>query len=1429
MQAPPEVFLKARGGRSSIIRALLSIAVALLIATTIPRVIAPLHAQAGRGQAVPRAQPATPASRGASPDASLNELARRARDTVTRGDVAGLQAALVRNRAIATATIRLSFGGSGTLLAEAILSPGPNVRGICEMLIAAGAPVNPATPGQSSLRLAVARRDWERGVPFFEHAADDLLGLLLDRGAVVPSTLGSTPGIVFQATLAGMSAASIERLLAKGADANAAFGSFAPLHVAAMAGNADVVKTLLAHGARVDTRTAAGATPLVSAVLGPPSAPQPDFSLPPIADGRDRVIALLLDAGASATAPVGNTGLTVLHVAALRSTPAAIARILTAGADVNAVSATGETPTDLARSANRPDIVSELVARGAPLPRPAEIVPEPPPNIRPAAGAPSVTGGPPAPRRVSVSERLTRLLDPLAELPSPFNPGTDGFISDILLQSDGTMLVAGSFKRIGAGKGRFAQRGIARLFADGRVDQAFDAAVQQGPVSRVVRRLDGSIVIGGAFGISDRPGPARSSLAQLTKDGLIDSSFAPQLTGWVFALALQDDGRLLVGGNNVAVGGALAGARGLGRLNTDGTADPSFQPAVTGTVQAIAIQPDGRVLVAGTLTVIGTPSPPRAVLRLLANGALDPDFTSINLASGSVTSVTLQPDGKILVGGYFTVPGRQFPTGLVRLMPTGVLDAGFAPDVKTQTVRVVLARDGTVLAAGGSGIQRFSDRGVEIPFVRLYGLVSALVEQPDGKFVVGGSFEDGVRATVNGTIPVNLEAGAEPGFRRKNLLRVNADGTLESSSIGEAGGMVTALAPGGGSGMVVAGTFTGPNAVNGFTNWHYVARMTASGEGGSLIATLNRPATALASQPDGKIIMAGGFSLAPVPVLGGPAPVTNICRVNADGTLDVSFRPTAFNSLLGVSGLVVQSDGRILAGGDFQSLVVSGNRVVQQRFLVRLQPDGALDSSFTTNVDGAIVALIRQSDGKVLVAGDFQTIGQVSMPRMARLEADGSVDRTFVRVPSNPAAMTLDAAGRLLVVGESSSATRFFGMIVGHPLAPDGRFDQLFSQRVNGTITAVAAQDDGVVVAGDFTRVGDRDGRVLTETFHLARMDADGTVAATTAIPVSAAPSLALVSPSVAAPPLQTAAAGLAELQAAAAKGDAAAQDKLGLLYASGTGGVARDYETAVSWLRKSAEQGNIEAQFNLGVAYANGLGVTSDPIEAHKWLNLAAFWSSAAQDVRDAVSARMSGGALATARARSAEWLTAFERPVRQAPPPGYLWESTVLPHTSFLRPDGWYFRREDTGATFSYFISRQPIPPDSTSGDDVFDVGVTINVIRRVGPQANGGATPSAFVRQLVEAVKADTKVRIERSEAIAGLQAGFDMESLTTTAKGAAVRMRTLLVGDDATETVLLVAFETPVDQWAAMRVTADPVLSAITTWLRLWPQRAARPSQ
>jgi uncharacterized delta-60 repeat protein len=132
----------------------------------------------------------------------------------------------------------------------------------------------------------------------------------------------------------------------------------------------------------------------------------------------------------------------------------------------------------------------------------------------------------------------------------------------------------------------------------------------------------------------------------------------------------------------------------------------------------------------------------------------------------------------------------------------------------------------------------------------------------------------------------------------------------------------------------------------------------------------------MALQSDGKVLISGSYSYSP--------PNNRVARLNADGSLDGSFNSgTGANGV--VASIVVQSDGKVLIGGNFTT-VNGANR----NRIACLNANGSLDSGFNpvTGADGFVSSIALQSDGNVLIGGDFLTVNGVVRPYVARLYGD---------------------------------------------------------------------------------------------------------------------------------------------------------------------------------------------------------------------------------------------------------------------------------------------------------------------------------------------------------------------------------------------------------------------------------------------------------
>ena len=194
-----------------------------------------------------------------------------------------------------------------------------------------------------------------------------------------------------------------------------------------------------------------------------------------------------------------------------------------------------------------------------------------------------------------------------------------------------------------------------------------------GGVLAVAVQPDGKILVGGFFEMLGGGGTGttpRNRIGRLNADGSLDTSFNPGAQDYVRQFAVQSDGKIIVIGDFTGLGGATgttARSR-IGRLNADGSVDPDFNPGANGRVRRMAIQPDGKIVVVGDFTMLGgggTGTTTRnRIGRLNADGSLDLGFDpgaggDAPNSFAQVYAVALQADGKILVGGFFSEARRR--------------------------------------------------------------------------------------------------------------------------------------------------------------------------------------------------------------------------------------------------------------------------------------------------------------------------------------------------------------------------------------------------------------------------------------------------------------------------------------------------------------------------------------------------------------------------------------------------------------------------------------------------------------------------------------------------------------------------------------------------------------------------------------------------
>jgi uncharacterized delta-60 repeat protein len=410
----------------------------------------------------------------------------------------------------------------------------------------------------------------------------------------------------------------------------------------------------------------------------------------------------------------------------------------------------------------------------------------------------------------------------------------------------------------------------------------------------------------------------------------------------------------LVAGPAAAAPGAIDvtfGGGGSLRTNFGGTYDWAY---------ATAVQPDGRILAAGVSNAHGTYD--FALARYTSTHTLDPTFgdggfvlTDFGKSYDWAYSLALQPDGKIVVAGVSNVSGSK-DFALARYLPNGALDESFGK--------------GGLVVQNMRSLTADNIRGIAI--------------QPDGKIVAGGaSYEDVVTVGPNSDFMVaryNPNGSSDLSFGIGGLMTTDfGSGTFDQPN-------ALALQP---DGKVVLGGYTndgdGPGVLFG-ADQLALARYTPNGmldptfgRGGKVVfdgGSLDERILALANAPDGGLL-AGGY------VNGEKRSDLLLAKVRTDGSLVSGFGTTGKGLSINdlgtyserVSSLVVQPDGKIVAGG--QTAVAHNADFA----VFRYTPGGVLDGEFgragvaSFDFDGRedrVQAVALQEDGKILAVGQSE-------------------------------------------------------------------------------------------------------------------------------------------------------------------------------------------------------------------------------------------------------------------------------------------------------------------------------------------------------------------------------------------------------------------------------------------------------------------------
>ncbi|WP_333695363.1 T9SS type A sorting domain-containing protein [Flavobacterium sp.] len=649
-------------------------------------------------------------------------------------------------------------------------------------------------------------------------------------------------------------------------------------------------------------------------------------------------------------------------------------------------------------------------------------------------------------------------------------PDKYGFVTAAALQTDGKTIVAGSFTSYNG----TPCKGLIRLNLDGSLDSSFAISnLSNSNINSINIQTDGKVIIAGSFNyLNGNSGSNYQNIARLNSDGSIDLTFNSNITNTIGGVSgaiikssiILPDGKIIISGNFTTYNNTNAYR--IARLNIDGTLDTSFnigglgaQFGITNSnnvtdIKSLKLQPDGKIIVVGNFTAFNS-TVRNHIARLNTDGSIDLSFNS-EIGFGfqsneyvNVNSISIQNDGKIIVGGQFTSYNNTLTKGLVRINSDGSID-------------------NTFYAGNGFNLQGTNVTGNTYFYI---GEVIKTEIQPDGKIIVGGDF-----IKIDQTLI-------------RNLARLNTDGSLDltfNNVSGPSNIFYPYYSSGGITGKISTLIFDNQNIFIGgnfdYYNYTHVGSFTKLKSDGTIDFDFNKnngpnhTVKYTKIQSDGKIIIGGLFTR-----YNGKDSKT-IIRVNEDGSIDQSFNigngaSRIYNSLRSnvssINSIIIQPDNKIIAAGHFDFF----NNIAKSS-IVRLNTNGSIDNTFNPILPlytNSIEKIILQSDGKIIVK---------SNDKLFRLNSDGSNDNSFNHIPiggsyTNQNSVILKNDGKI-IYSDGNSVKR---------LNADGSIDTTFNiASVCCVFSIEVNSDDKIIIAGGFSSINS------VSVYKIARLNPNGTL-----------------------------------------------------------------------------------------------------------------------------------------------------------------------------------------------------------------------------------------------------------------------------------------------------------------------------------------------
>lgn len=523
-----------------------------------------------------------------------------------------------------------------------------------------------------------------------------------------------------------------------------------------------------------------------------------------------------------------------------------------------------------------------------------------------------------------------------------------------------------------------------------------------GNVEKIRQLPDGKLMVAGHFCMANRV--AEASVARFWPDGTLDPAFQADIPFEVTAMAVQPDGKVIIGGSYPDPD---TEALTLIRLNTDGTQDFSFQAGTIpqGTINDIEVEFNGTLLVGGAFTLYDGMQA-QGLVRLQSDGSL---AQIIQLSPGQtifVSDLITQVNGRFVIGGT-RVGGPNGPEGYLSYrtyngQPVG--NFSFSADLPGVNNFMTSIRDitldglGRVVLTASTFLIRYAVVVLNVDgsinnWSDIFGIPMALSLAPSGDIMVAGSF--------NGANAVHRYLPGE-GLAYYSL-GAGADGTIRQLLYLDDGS------------YVIGGNFSSFNGAPALS----MERCSPQGvPDNSFEAMLERPGivNAIARYDQGRICIGGDFAMV------GDAHSVNVARLQlSDGSLDPSFSPPNLLYRNHINAVSIDAEGRIILGGTNNA---TGNNMGQSP-LLRLLANGQIDPSFTVSPLplGDIHHLLPLPNGQTLAGGGFTVFNPgIVAQNIALYHLDGSLDEAFSsRITGQAGGFLQRPDGRILIGGDGLS------------------------------------------------------------------------------------------------------------------------------------------------------------------------------------------------------------------------------------------------------------------------------------------------------------------------------------------------------------------------------------------------------------------------